>query len=45
MWYPGSGVVLGCIDFDRCRLSYFVEPTSSVLHQGTAEKIFENFTI
>ena len=23
-WYPGSGVVLDCIDFDLCRLSYFV---------------------
>ena len=23
MWYPGSGVVLDCIDPDLCRLSYF----------------------
>ena len=23
MWYPGSGVVHGCIDPDLCHLSYF----------------------
>ena len=23
-WYPGSGVVLDCIDPDLCTLSYFV---------------------
>ena len=23
-WYPGSGVVLNCIDSDLCPLSYFI---------------------
>ena len=24
VWYPGSGVVLDCIDSDLCTLTYFV---------------------
>ena len=24
-WYPGSGVVLDCIDLDLCILTYFVQ--------------------
>ena len=29
-WYPGSGVVLDCIDSDLCNLTYFAQETKIV---------------
>ena len=46
MWYPGSGVVLDCIDSsslipDLCSLSYFTYSNSKVLSK--AEFFYEDF--